>query len=212
MFEIRNLKHAYDGTEVLNVAAWQVEQGSQWLVLGPSGSGKTTLLHILAGILRPSAGQVSIAGQDMSALPGNAVDRFRGRHIGLVLQRLHLMASLTALDNLLLAQYLAGLPQDQGRGREVLAGLGLTEKTAAYPHELSFGQAQRVAVARAVVNRPQLLLADEPTSNLDDERCVQALELLQGQAQACNATLVIATHDQRIKARMPNQFTLGARA
>jgi len=90
----------------------------------------------------------------------------------------------------------------------VLAGLGLAEKTAAYPHELSFGQAQRVAVARAVLNRPKLLLADEPTSNLDDERCIQALELLQGQAQACNATLVIATHDQRIKARMPNQYTL----
>ena len=212
MFEIRNLRHAYDSTEVLNVDSWQVEQGSHWLVLGPSGSGKTTLLHILAGILRPSAGQVSVAGQDMGALPGNEVDRFRGRHIGVVLQRLHLMGSLTAIDNLLLAQYLAGLPQDPGRGREVLAGLGLAEKAAAYPHELSFGQAQRVAVARAVVNRPKLLLADEPTSNLDDERCLQALDLLQGQAQACNATLVIATHDQRIKARMPNQFTLGASA
>jgi putative ABC transport system ATP-binding protein len=118
------------------------------------------------------------------------------------------MASLNVLDNLLLAQYLAALPQDAGNARSVLAGLGLAEKTAAYPHELSFGQAQRVAVARAVVNRPKLLLADEPTSNLDDERCLQALELLQGQARACNATLVIATHDQRIKARMPNQYTL----
>ena len=212
MFEIRDLKHAYDGTEVLNVASWQVEQGSQWLVLGPSGSGKTTLLHVLAGILRPSAGEVSIAGQDLTALPGNQLDRFRGRHIGLVLQRLHLMASLTAIDNLLLAQYMAGLPQDASRGRDVLAGLGLAERTGAYPHELSFGQAQRVAVARAVVNRPKLLLADEPTSNLDDERCLQALDLLQGQARACSATLVIATHDQRIKARMPNQFTLGAGA
>ena len=211
MFAIQNLKHAYDGTEVLNVPAWQVEQGSQWLVLGPSGSGKTTLLHVLAGILRPAAGGVSVAGQDLGALKANALDRFRGRHIGIVLQRLHLMESLNVLDNLLLAQYLARLPRDRERVAKVLAGLDLADKAGAYPHELSFGQAQRVAVARAVVNHPKLLLADEPTSNLDDGRCLQALELLQGQARACNATLLIATHDQRVKSRMPNQFTLGSR-
>jgi len=209
MFAIENLKHAYDGTDVLNVSAWQAGQGSQWLVLGPSGSGKTTLLHVLAGILKPTAGKVSVAGQDLAALGAKELDRFRGRQIGIVLQRLHLMASLTVLDNLLLAQYLAGLPQDRARARDVLAGLDLGGKISAYPHELSFGQAQRVAVARAVVNQPKLLIADEPTSNLDDERCVQALELLQGQARACNATLLIATHDQRIKARMPEQFVLG---
>jgi len=210
MLEIRKLSHVYDSTEVLKVDAWNVEQGSEWLVLGPSGSGKTTLLHILAGILRPTAGSIKVAGQDLGALAENELDRFRGRNVGLVLQRLHLMTSLTVMDNLLLAQYLAALPQDTASAQSVLAGLGLADKTAAYPHELSFGQAQRVAVARAVVNRPKLLLADEPTSNLDDERCMQALELLQAQARACNATLVIATHDQRIKARMPNQFRLGA--
>lgn len=209
MFALQNLRHAYDGTEVLNVPAWQVEQGSQWLVLGPSGSGKTTLLHVLAGILRPATGGVSVAGQDLGALRANALDRFRGRHIGIVLQRLHLMASLNVLDNLLLAQYLARLPRDRDRAVKVLAGLDIADKAGAYPHELSFGQAQRVAVARAVVNLPKLLLADEPTSNLDDGRCLQALELLQGQARACNATLLIATHDQRVKSRMPNQFTLG---
>lgn len=209
MFAIQDLKHAYDGTEVLSVAAWRAEQGAQWLVLGPSGSGKTTLLHALAGILKPVAGSVSVAGQDLGSLSGRELDRFRGRHIGIVLQRLHLMASLTVLDNLLLAQYLAGLPQDRERALAALAGLDLAGKAGAFPHELSFGQAQRVAVARAVVNRPKLLLADEPTSNLDDERCLQALDLLQSQARACNATLLIATHDQRIKSRMPNQFALG---
>ena len=209
MFAVKDLKHAYNGTEVLAVPAWQADQGSQWLVLGPSGSGKTTLLHALAGILKPSAGSVSVAGQDLGTLPARELDRFRGRHIGIVLQRLHLMASLTVLDNLLLAQYLAGLPQDRERALAALAGLDLAGKAGAYPHELSFGQAQRVAVARAVVNQPKLLLADEPTSNLDDERCLQALELLQGQARACNATLLIATHDQRIKARMPSHFALG---
>jgi putative ABC transport system ATP-binding protein len=212
MFVIRNLKHAYDSTEVLNVAAWQVEQGSQWLVLGPSGSGKTTLLHILAGILRPIAGSVSIAGEDLMALKPAELDRFRGQRIGIVLQRLHLVPSLTVVNNLLLAQYLAGLPQDGARAREVLASLDVAEKAGAYPHELSFGQAQRVAVARAVVNRPKLLLADEPTSNLDDVRCAQAYGLLESQARACDATLVVATHDQRIKARMRNHYVLGAQA
>jgi len=210
MFNVENLKHTYNGTEVLNVAAWRVEQGSQWLVLGPSGSGKTTLLHILAGILRPTAGSVGIAGQDVRGLSPNQFDRFRGQHIGIVLQRLHLIPSLTVMNNLLLAQYLAGLPQEGARGREVMTGLDVADKAAVYPHELSFGQAQRVAVARAVVNRPKLLLADEPTSNLDDARCAQAYGLLESQARACGATLVIATHDQRIKARMSNHYELKA--
>lgn len=210
MFNVQKLQHAYNGTAVLEVAAWQGEQASQWLVLGPSGSGKTTLLHILAGILRPTSGSASVAGQELGALRAAELDRFRGRHIGLVLQRLHLIGSLSVLRNLLLAQYLAGLPQDPARAREALASLDLADKADAFPHELSFGQAQRVAVARAVVNRPQLLLADEPTSNLDDARCLQALELLQAQARACNATLVIATHDQRIRARIPRHFELKA--
>ncbi|MGH8742354.1 MAG: ABC transporter ATP-binding protein, partial [Burkholderiales bacterium] len=206
MFEIRDLKHAYNGAEALSVPAWRAEQGAHWLVLGPSGSGKTTLLHILAGILRPTSGSASVAGQELLALRAAALDRFRGRHIGLVLQRLHLIPSLSVTGNLLLAQYLAGLPQDRARAEEALAALDLGGKGAAHPHELSFGQAQRVAVARAMVNRPKLLLADEPTSSLDDARCLQALDLLQAQARACNATLVIATHDQRIRARIPNHF------
>lgn len=211
MFTVENLRHAYDGADVLNVAAWRAEQGAQWLVIGPSGSGKTTLLHVLAGILRPTAGSVSIAGQDVMALKPAALDRFRGQHVGIVLQRLHLVASLTVARNLRLAQYLAGVSQDGTRVREVLGSLDLADKADAYPHELSFGQAQRVAVARAVVNRPKLLLADEPTSNLDDARCAQAYGLLESQARACGATLVIATHDQRIKARMSNQLELKAR-
>jgi len=211
MFAIENLKHAYDGAEVLNVAGWRAEQGAHWLIIGPSGSGKTTLLHVLAGILRPSAGRVSVAGQDLATLKPVELDRFRGRHIGIVLQRLHLVPSLTVVANLLLAQYLAGVPEEDRRVREVLTSLDVDGKAHAYPHELSFGQAQRVAVARAVVNRPQLLLADEPTSNLDDERCAQAYGLLESQARACGATLVIATHDQRIKARMANQYELKER-
>ncbi len=208
MFAVKNLRHAYNGQDVLRVESWQAEQGAHWLLLGSSGSGKTTLLHILAGILKPTAGSVTIAGQDLGALTAAGLDRFRGRHVGIVLQQLHLIASLTVVNNLLLAQYLAALPQDRSRVREVLASLDLADKGDAYPHELSHGQAQRVAVARAVINRPQLLLADEPTSNLDDARCAQALDLLESQARACNATLVIATHDQRTWARISNHYAM----
>lgn len=210
MFELQQLTHRYDGTEVLRVERWSALQGAQWLLLGPSGSGKTTLLHVLAGILRPTGGCAVIAGQDVSALSAAGLDRFRGRHIGIVLQRLHLLPSLTVAQNVQLAQYLAGLPQDAKRVHEVLAGLDLADKADVRPHALSHGQAQRAAIARAVVNRPRLLLADEPTSNLDDARCAQALDLLLTQAAACGATLVIATHDQRVKARVANHYQLGA--
>ena len=175
-----------------------------------SSETKTTLLHILAGILRPASGRAVVAGQDISGLLAGDLDRFRGRNIGIVLQRLHLLSSLTVAQNVLLAQYLAGVEQDSGRVREVLEGLDLADKADAHPHALSHGQAQRVAIARAVVNRPRLLIADEPTSNLDDARCTQALDLLLSQAAACGATLVIATHDQRVKARVSNHFQLGA--
>ena len=209
MFAIQNLTHAYAGREVLRVDEWRAEQGAQWLMLGPSGSGKSTLLHVLAGILRPASGQAVVAEQDLGALSEAALDRFRGKHIGIVLQRLHLIDSLSVLNNLLLAQYMAGAKQDAARVREVLASLDLADKAGAMPHELSHGQAQRVAVARAVVNKPKLLLADEPTSNLDDVRCMQVLDLLLDQARACGATLVIATHDQRIKSRVANHYELG---
>lgn len=212
MFELQQLTHRYAEAEVLRVDAWSAAQGEQWLMLGPSGSGKTTLLHILAGILRPTSGRVNIAGEDASALSAAELDHFRGCNIGIVLQRLHLLPSLTVAQNVQLAQYLAGLPQDSARVHEVLAGLDLADKADVRPHALSHGQAQRAAIARAVVNRPRLLLADEPTSNLDDARCAQALDLLLDQATACGATLVIATHDQRVKARVSNQYRLGAAA
>ncbi len=212
MFSVQNLTHNYGGVAALKVDAWQAEQGAHWLILGPSGSGKTTLLHTLAGILKPTAGKVVVADSELTAMKPAEIDHFRGKHIGMVLQRLHLISSLTVLNNLLLAQYMAGEPQDAARAREVLGSLDLADKANAHPHELSHGQAQRVAVARAVVNRPKLLLADEPTSNLDDVRCVQALDLLQAQAKACGATLVIATHDQRIKSKVANHFDLHAQS
>ena len=208
MFTIRDLRHAYNGADALQVRYWEAQQGEHWLVLGPSGSGKTTLLHILGGILKPTYGEVLVAGQPLMRLKPKALDLYRARHVGIVLQRLHLVDSLTVEDNVGLAQFFSRLPPDPYRVQEVLADLNIADKADMYPHQLSFGQAQRVAVARAVVNRPTLLLADEPTSNLDDEHCMQTLELLESQANACRATLLIATHDQRIKSRFRKQYVL----
>jgi len=208
MISIEALRHRYADRQVLVLDAWRAEAGERWLVLGASGSGKTTLLCIVGGLLRPSAGRVTVGGQDLAALSGAALDRFRGSRIGFVPQKLHLLPSLGVADNLALAQYLAGVAQDRARVAEVLGALGIADRARARPAELSHGQAQRVAVARAVINRPSLILADEPTSNLDDVQCAQAVELLESQAAACGATLIVATHDQRVRARFEKRIEL----
>jgi len=209
MFALSKIRHAYQGEEVLRVDDWRAAQGEHWLILGPSGSGKTTLLHILAGILTPSEGSVVIAGQALDQLPAVQLDRFRGRTIGIVFQRLHLITSLTVLQNLLLAQYMAQAERDAQAPQALLASLGLERYAHRRPAALSFGQSQRAAVARAVVNRPRLILADEPTSNLDDANATATLDVLMTQARSCNATLVIATHDRRIRDRVERRIALG---
>jgi putative ABC transport system ATP-binding protein len=212
MIAVEAVRHRYGARTVLAVDSWRVAAGEHCLVLGASGSGKTTLLGIVAGLLRPSEGRVEVAGEDLAKLSGPSLDRFRGRHIGFVPQKLHLIASLDVEANLALAQFMAGVAQDRARLREVLAAVGLADRLRAKPAQLSHGQAQRVAVARAVVNRPAIILADEPTSNLDDAHCAATLDLLETQASACGATLVIATHDQRAKGRFATRLELGAAA
>jgi putative ABC transport system ATP-binding protein len=209
MIAVQALRHRYGDSTVLALDSWRAGAGEHCLILGASGSGKTTLLGIVAGLLRPSEGRVEVAGEDLARLSGPALDRFRGRHIGFVPQKLHLIASLDVEANLALAQFMAGFGQDRARVREVLAAVGLADRLAATPAQLSHGQAQRVAVARAVVNRPRVILADEPTSNLDDAQCAAALDLLETQAAECGATLVVATHDARAKPRFTNRLELG---
>lgn len=210
MLQLQGIRQRYGAKQVLALERFAADAGEHWLVLGASGSGKTTLLHLVAGLLAPSAGEIEVGGQALAKLEGAALDRWRGRSVGIVPQKLHLVSSLSVLQNLLLAPYLAGLPTDSGRAFSTLEQLGLKDKAAARPHELSHGQAQRVAIARAVMNRPRLLLADEPTSNLDDASCFQALDLLQQQAGECGATLIVATHDQRAKAKFEKRLELGA--
>ncbi|NBC87309.1 MAG: ATP-binding cassette domain-containing protein [Bacteroidetes bacterium] len=208
MILLERVVHRYSQATVLDIPDFQADQAEHHLVLGRSGSGKTTLLHILAGLLRPTAGRVVVAGEDLGALEGDDLDRFRGQHIGIVFQEMHLLRTLTVEENLLLAPYMAGLPQDVDRARTVLHSLEVEEKAHAYPHQLSVGQRQRVAIARAVMNRPRLLLADEPTSSLDDVRAEQVLDLLVQQAEAHEATLLVATHDRRIIGHFSHRLVL----
>ena len=208
MLALEGLRQVAAGHTILALDEWHAAKGEHWLVLGPSGSGKTTLLNLIAGLLQPTEGRVLVEGQDIAALPANRRDRFRGRHIGIVFQTLHLVDALTVAGNLRLAQYLAGVRQDRARIRDVLASLGITDKMNAKPRALSQGEAQRVAIARAVINRPSVILADEPSSALDDANCGQVVDLLEDQATAAGAPLVIATHDQRIKERFEHRLTL----
>jgi putative ABC transport system ATP-binding protein len=208
VLSLKGVKQRYGAREVLTLEGFEAGAGEHWLVLGASGSGKTTLLNLAAGLLRPSAGEIRIAGESLGRLGGAALDRWRGRTVGIVPQKLHLVSSLSVLQNLLLAPYLAGLPADRVRALFLLKQLGVEEHSGKKPNQLSHGQAQRVAIARAVMNRPKLLLADEPTANLDDANCFSALQLLQDQSRECGATLIVATHDLRAKSRFANQLAL----
>ena len=198
MVLLENVRHLYGQEVVIDLPQLSIKQNSHHLLLGRSGSGKTTLLHIIGGLLRPTEGRVTVDDIDITSLSGDALDRLRGRTIGMIFQQLHLLPTLTVEQNLLLAPYLAGLKQDAKRAQDVLQSLDIEDKKYAFPHQLSVGQQQRVAIARAVMNRPKLLLADEPTSSLDDQRAQQVLTLLKEQADLHEATLIIATHDARI--------------
>ena len=185
-----------------------IEAGQHHLILGPSGCGKSTLLHLLGGLLRPEKGRIFIKGQDLTLLAETALDRFRGQHIGLVFQQSYLLRSLNVLENLLTAQFLAGLPQVKTQAMDLLKALNIEHRAQAKVAELSLGEQQRVALARALINRPALLLADEPTSSLDDENCNEVLKLLLEQSNHHQTTLVLVTHDARLKAHFPAQISL----
>jgi putative ABC transport system ATP-binding protein len=211
MFELDGVEHWYGTTRVLAVDSWHAGAGETWLLAGPSGSGKSTLLHVLAGLTTPTRGRVVVAGTELSALAPGQRDRWRGRAVGIVPQRLHLVGALSVADNLRLAQTLARLPADDDRIRAMLEAVHVGDLAHRYPRELSQGQAQRVAIARAVINRPALVLADEPTANLDDAHAAAAFELLRAQALEAGATLVVASHDARVRPLVPHVRALPAR-
>jgi ABC-type lipoprotein export system ATPase subunit len=197
VLDVKSVRHRYGGTPVLVAPDFGLKPGEHAVLLGPSGSGKTTLLHVLAGILRPAEGRVTLDGEELHA-PGRD-DRWRAARIGMVPQRLHLIAALSALDNVRLAQRLSGAAGADASA--LLTQLGLGAHLQRRPAELSQGQQQRCAIARAVIHRPRLLLADEPTSALDATHADAAIALLLEHAAACAATLLVATHDERVRRR-----------
>ncbi len=200
LVEARDVVAGYGDKAVVKLPALTIARGEHTLLLGPSGSGKTTLMNVLAALSPLISGSVKIDGHELATMGVAARDNFRGTHIGLVMQRLHLISALSVWDNLVIAQKLAGTDTTAAQLEVLLTTLGMSEKKHARPATLSQGEAQRVAIARALVNRPVLVIADEPTSALDDAHCAAAMALLFAQAKQYNATLLVATHDARITA------------
>ena len=198
MIETQQLQFAYGAGQPLVFPDVAVPQGAVVLLSGLSGSGKSTWLALLAALVKPRHGALTVAGQDLRALSGRSADAWRARNIGFLPQKLYLSAALTVQHNLELAFWAAGLPVDRPRVRQVLAQLNVAELAQRFASQLSGGQAQRVALARAVLLQPRLILADEPTASLDDAAAQGAVQILVHAAKEQNATLVIATHDARV--------------
>lgn len=203
MIRTHQLTYCYPAAETLVFPDVDVPQGSVLLLSGPSGCGKSTWLALVAALVAPASGTLTVAGQSLDALKNIAADAWRARTIGFLPQKLHLSAALSVQHNLAMAQWAAGVAQDDARIAAALQALGVQDLAGRKPAQLSGGQAQRVALARTVLLEPQVLLADEPTASLDDTAAADAVRLLLGTARRCAATLVIATHDARVAALLP---------
>jgi putative ABC transport system ATP-binding protein len=188
-------------TEVLNGASLRLMPGETVALLGPSGSGKSSLLAVAAGLEQAGGGQALLLGRDMSALDEDRLARLRGRGVGIVLQSFHLLPTMTALENVAVPLELAGEKHARDRAAAELEAVGLGHRLGHYPAQLSGGEQQRVAIARATAPRPRLLLADEPTGNLDAATGAAIIDLLFERASAAGAGLLVITHDPAIAAR-----------
>ena len=201
MISTKNITFSYNKDQNFIMPDLFCQAGSTILVTGNSGKGKTTYLHILAGMLQPNSGEILIDNTDFTNLKGSKADKFRGKNIGVVFQKSHFIASLSVLENLEMASWLATGKKHTKRAKELLNKLDILEQAHKQPSQLSVGQQQRVSIARALMNEPKVLLADEPTSSLDDKNTDNVIELLESLSKEYKAALIIVTHDSRIKAK-----------
>lgn len=198
MLSVKDISFEYNAENKFSFPNFDLQQGEQSLLIGNSGCGKTTLLHIIAGFQEPKNGSVSISDENIYNLSESKRDKFRGQEIGFIFQKPLFVQSLSVKDNIVLAQHLSIKKTDENI-KSVLAKLGLESKLNSKINELSEGEKQRVNIARALINKPKLILADEPTSALDDENCNKVIELLKSIAKESNSTLLVVTHDSRLK-------------
>lgn len=200
--KVSSLSYAHPGQTPIHFPDFEVRPGQPLLILGKSGSGKTTLLNLLSGLLVPKTGTIHLGSTEISGLSGQQLDRFRGQNLGIVFQKPHLISAMSVSQNLELVPFFS---RKKGKSAtDLLNELNLGHKANSKISTLSEGEAQRVSIARALANSPQLILADEPTSSLDDENAQKVIQLLVDQAAKIKAALVIVTHDQRVKNQIAN--------
>lgn len=210
MLQATNIEFHYNSNQKFQIPDINLNAGEQLLIIGKSGSGKTTILNILGGLLKPLSGEVKISGTSVYSLSGGKLDKFRGKNIGIIFQKPHILSALNVVENLKLANFFAG--EKSELINPLLKELGIFDKRKANVNTLSEGEAQRVSIARALVNNPKVILADEPTASLDDENASNVVKLLKHQAEKYNAALIIVTHDQRVKDLISNQITIGGQS
>ena len=207
MISTKGLNFKYNEQASFSFPDINLGKDENLLIIGSSGIGKTTLLHLLAGLLKSNSGSINLYGQDISKLTQHQIDKFRGQNIGIVFQKPHFVNSLTVKENLQLAQYL-GNKKDQNRIIDILSSLDILDKENKKAKKLSQGEKQRASIAMAIVNSPKLILADEPTSSLDDENCDRVIKLLKKQASEFKAQLIVITHDNRLKKHFKKSIKL----
>lgn len=213
MIRARDLTFSYDGSQqTLKFPDITCETGGKLLILGDSGSGKTTLLHLLCGLLRPDSGDIVVSGLGVNGLSDRELDQFRGRELGIVFQQAHFVQSLTVAENLALPALLTkddiSSKELSERTHELLTRLRLDHKSDSLPKDLSVGEQQRASIARAIIHRPSVVFADEPTSALDDRSTEAVISLLEEETRLAGASLVVVTHDSRLKSRYSDRVEL----